>query len=138
MQIRDRPCPSCPYVVNTPSGVWDRSEYEKLPLYDLPTEQQPFGVFLCHDGDAESILCCGWYEVHSQQTGPHDLLSLRIAESLKGFRRDSHQPSGANLHASGRAACDAGLRDIDSPSEAAQSVMRKIERKPTRKGGHDE
>ncbi|MFD7961193.1 DUF6283 family protein [Streptomyces zaomyceticus] len=36
-----RPCASCPYRRDVPSGVWSRGDYVKLPLYDGPTWTQP-------------------------------------------------------------------------------------------------
>ena len=43
-----RPCGSCPYRRDAPSGIWSREEYEKLPEYDKPTAYQPPQVFMCH------------------------------------------------------------------------------------------
>ena len=33
-QARVRPCPTCPYRRNCPSGLWDASEYARLIDYD--------------------------------------------------------------------------------------------------------
>jgi hypothetical protein len=30
-----KPCESCPYRKDVPSGVWSEGEYRKLPQYDL-------------------------------------------------------------------------------------------------------
>ncbi|WP_336794377.1 DUF6283 family protein [Gordonia malaquae] len=49
-----RPCESCPYRRDVPSGVWAESEYEKLRAYDAPTGEQPVRLFLCHQYDGVS------------------------------------------------------------------------------------
>ena len=53
-------CATCPYRRNTPSGIWDRVEYEKLALYDEPS-LHPDGyvpeiaTFHCHQENASGI-----------------------------------------------------------------------------------
>jgi hypothetical protein len=73
-----RPCDSCPYRRDAPSGVWAHEEYEKLRRYDAPTPQQSAGLFQCHQSDANSPgrrICAGWAGCH---TDGH-LLGLRVA-----------------------------------------------------------
>lgn len=77
-----RPCQSCPYRRDVPSGVWAASEYAKLAAYDRDTAAQPAEMFLCHQNSpdaAQSRLCAGWAACHGDQ-----LLALRLA----GARRD--------------------------------------------------
>lgn len=124
--FRDAPCRSCPYRKDCPSGVWHESEYAKLPDYDKETFQQPLGVFLCHDGDRESEVCRGWAEVHGKQEGAHSLLSIRFM-AIGGI--EDLAPSGVELHESGQAACDAGMQDIDEPSDSAEEMMDRLIRK---------
>ena len=52
LTVRKRPCPSCPYRRDVPSGIWHESEYAKLPQFDGPTQDQlaagAFALFHCH------------------------------------------------------------------------------------------
>jgi uncharacterized protein DUF6283 len=57
-----RPCGSCPYRRDVPSGVWHTEEYLKLIPYDRPIHEQPQGVFACHQQDGH--LCAGWVGTH--------------------------------------------------------------------------
>jgi hypothetical protein len=101
------PCGSCPYRKDTPSGIWDRDEYEKLPPYDNETGSQPFGVFMCHQRDG--CLCGGWLMTHDVQ----HLLSLRLAR-VHDSAFDYHPD--VEVFASGREAHDHGVKDLDEPS----------------------
>lgn len=60
-----RPCESCPYRRDVPSGVWDASEYRKLPDYDRVTYDQPIALFMCHQGNGH--VCSGWAGCHDMQ-----------------------------------------------------------------------
>lgn len=75
MNPRHIPCPTCPYRRDCPSGVWDSTEYAKLPEYDRETGLQPVGVFMCHDAADGETMCRGWLDVHDKQ----EMLSLRLA-----------------------------------------------------------
>ncbi|MFD5890998.1 DUF6283 family protein [Streptomyces sp. NPDC060334] len=73
-----RPCESCPYRRDVPAGIWARSEYEKLRLYDADTSRQPMRMFQCHQTDADSDVrrvCGGWAGCHKGE----ELLALRLA-----------------------------------------------------------
>lgn len=74
---RTRPCPSCPYRRGCPSGIWDASEYTKLPTYDGDIGDQAqagaFGLFACHA--TPDALCSGWLG----HRHPDELLAVRIA-----------------------------------------------------------
>lgn len=120
-----RACITCPYRLDTPSGVWSADEYQKLPAYDLPTGEQPTAVFLCHQHDGRA--CAGW-------AGCHDgdgLLALRLV----GFRpelspataaaiRDYRSP--VPLHSSGQAAAAHGLADLCTPGPDADRARAKL------------
>lgn len=126
--VRAVPCAACPYRKDAPSGLWDESEYEKLPAYDNMTAMQPMAMFLCHDADRETVLCRGWAEVHGDQPPGHELLSLRLAAGM-GLLNPEEFPvkcSGVPLHKSGLAACKAGLKAIRRPGKIAKKMMSKL------------
>ena len=119
------PCKSCPYRTDAPSGVWDSSEYEKLPHYDgtmvQQIEQGGTGVFLCHQQDGQ--LCAGWVGAH----GPHNLVALRLnARHVHRSVWDYHSP--VPLFASGHEAAEHGMRDIEQPSVQAERVINRLVR----------
>ncbi|MBB2749212.1 UNVERIFIED_ORG: hypothetical protein FHR35_009125 [Microbispora rosea subsp. rosea] len=127
-----RPCLTCPYRRDVPSGIWDREEYEKLRRYDAPTLAQPQKVFLCHQQDRASAagrVCAGWAGCHD---GDH-LLALRVAVLEGVMEVDDAQAvvdygSPVPLFASGAEAADHGLAEIDHPSRQAVEAVAKIER----------
>ena len=108
-----KPCGSCPYVTTTPSGIWDESEYRKLPAYDNPTPLQPVQVFMCHQ--RTGCVCGGWLMTHD--TG--HLLALRIARNVHPDCFD-YLPPDVQVHESGQAACEHGLKDINNPTLQAK------------------
>lgn len=123
-----RPCVSCPYRQDVPSGLWVREEYEKLPDYDKPTGNQPPAAFFCHQNDGR--LCAGWVGCHGT-----DALGLRIllytvprkdADAIINYETD------VPLFASGTEACVHGLEEIDDPGPAAKLLMMKITEKRER------
>lgn len=121
---RPRPCASCPYRRSVPSGVWDASEYSKLPEYDKDMGEQPGGVFFCHQNDG--AVCSGWLGYRD----PTDLLALRLG--IMGGRLD---PSCADyttdvpLFSSGAEAAAHGVQDIEAPGAAARRTIDKVSRK---------
>lgn len=131
-----RPCVSCPYVAATPGGVWDPSEYEKLPAYDAPTMEQPPRLFMCHQHNGR--VCAGWAGCHGRVRGT-DLLALRLAQvtgqmSPADVAATLMYESPVALHGSGTAAALHGLSDVDAPSPEALRLMEKIRRgRQTRK-----
>lgn len=117
------PCGSCPYRKDVPSGIWDKSEYEKLPEYDGPTYAQPPGVFLCHQQDGR--LCAGW-------VGCHDMgesLAFRIA-CASISRADAAEilnyKTAVPLFKSGAAAATHGMKAIRRPGRKAKNVMENL------------
>lgn len=123
------PCPSCPYRKSVPSGVWDATEYAKLPDWDGETFEQPAAVFMCHTQDGK--LCAGWVGYRD----PCDLLALRIGVargrvSCEVFDYQSPVP----LFASGAEAAAHGTAEIEAPGIAAQRVVTKIVRQQIKRG----
>lgn len=128
-----RPCISCPYRKDVPSGLWLEEEYAKLPRYDLETGFQPTGAFGCHQQDGR--LCAGWVAVHDME----ESLSLRLATGAgiidagdldEIFDYTTNVP----LFASGREACDHGMREVERPGPEAREAIQRLERKL--KGAH--
>lgn len=115
LQAPPVPCGSCPYRKDVPSGVWDRSEYKKLPLYDGPTWVQAPELFLCHQRDGN--LCGGWLACH----GPQDLLALRFhyrEVDPSVFSYSTEVP----VFASGAAAAAHGIKQIKAPGIRARKM----------------
>lgn len=113
-----KPCGSCPYRLDTPSGIWEEHEYRKLPHYDGNTGQQfmngATALFMCHQKDG--CLCGGWLVTHD----PNHLAALRLnAVHQSAF---SYDP-GVPCHPSGEAACAHGLRDAEEPSPDARKMI---------------
>lgn len=125
-----RPCPSCPYRKNVPSGIWAASEYRKLSDYDAETPWQPRKLFQCHQVDQSSKqrrICAGWAGCHD---GDH-LLALRLAVSEETISPETHRTtieyqSPVPLFASGAEAAEHGMRDIKNPSVDALRAQDKI------------
>ncbi|MET9611698.1 DUF6283 family protein [Kitasatospora indigofera] len=124
-----RPCDSCPYRRDVPSGIWAAEEYEKLRAYDAPTAEQPARTFRCHQSDADSEagrVCAGWAGCHGET-----LLAPRIA-LLTGdidaptFDAVITYTSPVPLFSSGAEAANHGRADIDRPGPDADRLINKI------------
>ncbi|MFF2618525.1 DUF6283 family protein [Kitasatospora sp. NPDC058046] len=126
-----RPCDSCPYRRDVPSGIWAAEEYEKLRAYDAPTPHQPTAVFRCHQNDADSQagrVCAGWAGCHGEA-----LLAPRIAlvsAAMDGptFEAVVTYESPVPLFSSGAEAADHGQADMDRPGPEADRLVDKIVR----------
>ncbi len=121
--MRPRPCTSCPYRRDVPSGIWDPEEYAKLPGYDGDVPDQAaagaFALFHCHQRDGN--LCAGWAGCHDMTNS----LAVRMnAERLGPGVYDYVSP--VPLFASGAEAAEHGLRDVTEPSTSAVRAMRAI------------
>lgn len=124
-----RPCGSCPYRRDVPSGIWAPGEYAKLASYDADTPFQPPNLFLCHQTSAEDSrarLCAGWVGCHGST-----LLAVRLAatrEQLTGLdlKAAIEYVSPVPLFASGTAAATHGIRDIHDPGTRAQAAITAI------------
>lgn len=120
---RRRPCASCPYRRNVPSGIWDETEYAKLREYDGETWEQSAAVFMCHH--AEGDVCAGWLG----HRDPADLLAVRLG-ILNGIidpARASYTTS-VPLFETGAAAAEHGIHDIEDPSTEAINAIDKLTR----------
>lgn len=129
-----RPCGSCPYRRDVPSGVWDASEYRKLPRYDEATQGQPAVAFFCHQQDGR--LCAGW-------VGCHDMgesLGLRFAGMAGALTPEEFDAcldytTDVPLFGSGAEAAAHGLRDLAAPDDRAVRTMRKVARRQEHRAG---
>lgn len=124
-----RPCGSCPYRRDVPSGVWDETEYAKLPEYDLETAYQPPGAFFCHQQDGR--LCAGWVAVHDMD----NCLGIRLLLSLRRDVTDEERNSiidystDVPLFDSGAEAAAHGQRDLLRPGGDAVRIIGRLTRK---------
>lgn len=124
LKPRAKPCGSCPYRCDVPSGVWDASEYKKLLDFDgdIP-EQKRTSIFMCHTGD--STVCAGWLG----HDDPLQMLSVRL-----GLAFGKLDPSCASyttkvpLFSSGAEAAAHGLRELENPNEDACTLIAKLEK----------
>lgn len=128
-----RPCASCPYRRDVPSGIWAAEEYAKLPAYDRETMGQPPQVFLCHQNERDSDrsrVCAGWAGCHD---GGH-LLALRFASIGGSMTPDAIEAtmdyrSPVPLFRSGAEAAAHGMVQIRRPGTRAVKTMGKIARR---------
>lgn len=125
------PCPTCPYRQDVPSGVWDESEYAKLPPFDAPTYGQPSRLFLCHTfGRGEDArVCAGWAGCHDGD----ELLALRIALASGEITEETADAiidyvSPVPLFASGAEAAAHGMAEVYDPGPDALRAISKISR----------
>lgn len=129
--LAPRPCGSCPYRRDVPSGVWSSHEYEKLPPYDNETAEQPYGAFLCHQQNGK--LCAGWVGCHDMDNS----LALRLAAATGIIDPDTFEAAidyecPVELWDSGAEAAEHGLAKITDPDGDAKRVMAKLRRKRSR------
>lgn len=124
-----RPCGSCPLRADAPSGLWDATEYAKLPDFDGPTHAQPPAVFMCHQQDGR--LCGGWVAV----IDVGESLGLRVACAQGSLTRDdvdalaAYDAGGVPLHPSCTAAAEAGLADVAAPGPEAHRKGQRLLRR---------
>jgi hypothetical protein len=126
-----RPCASCPYRRDVPSGVWAETEYAKLPEYDAETAYQPPGVFMCHQQDGR--MCAGWTATHDME----DSLAFRLA-AMTGDLPAEHveavldYQTDVPLFGSGAEAAEHGLRDLREPGIPARQMVERLRRSQDR------
>jgi len=120
-----KPCGSCPYRRDVPSGIWSAEEYDKLPGYDGEMWMQPHLLFMCHQQDG--CLCGGWLITH----GVNNLLALRVHARELDPSVWSYV-SDVKCFASGAEAAAMGKVDIDNPSPAACRMIGGLVRKDMR------
>jgi hypothetical protein len=124
--VAGAPCKSCPYRRDVPAGLWDASEYAKLPGYDGEIIEQlsrgATGLFLCHQQDEN--LCAGWLAAH----GADNLLAMRL-------HGDQVSPSAWDystavpVFRSGAAAARHGMAGVASPDARARRAIDRLLRK---------
>lgn len=132
-----RPCNSCPYRRDVPSGVCDVQDYEKLRAYDLDIGEQPPEMFQCHRADAESHLgriCAGWVGCHGRELLALRLGLLRGRISEATFKAAVAYRSPIPLFESGAEAADHGQADIRYPTLIVFRAIAKITRRRSRLG----
>jgi hypothetical protein len=113
--------------------VWERGEYEKLPPYDWETFEQPLGLFMCHSGDATTLLCAGWVSCHDMDNN----LAVRFAaRRVDPMVYDYVSP--VPLFGSGRQAAAHGISDYGHPGPEALRVMGKVLARQHRAEVHSE
>ena len=124
---RKKPCPACPYVKATPSGIWHADEYEKLRGYDddpAKAVSQSLAIFGCHHTTGKTdIICQGWLDCH----GAEDLLAVRLG-FITGSMPHSldYEPSGVEVWGSGNEAADNGEREIEDPTDEAAQIIQSL------------
>jgi hypothetical protein len=124
LSVAKKPCPSCPYRCDAPSGLWAQEEYEKLPRYDGETWDQHPATFYCHQQDGN--LCAGWLGTH----GAPNLLALRLnPKEIPDEVWDYKSP--VPVFASGAEAAKHGMRDVDAPSPEARKMIDRLSRAKT-------
>jgi len=118
LRVPRQACNTCPYRRDTPSGLWSRVEYEKLPDYDreFPPE---LAVFWCHQSNAsgQPTVCRGWLAAH------RDAVAVRLA-CAQGQLRPEDVPEDGEVetyYATGAEACAAGLVELGNPSPEARA-----------------
>lgn len=121
--VRKRPCPTCPYRRDVPSGIWDETEYLKLITYDGDVPEQAAQgatrLFDCHQLDGN--LCAGWVGTHDMANN----LAVRIrAADIDPAVYDYESP--VPLFASGAAAAEHGLRDLAAPGDEALQRIQQL------------
>ena len=124
---RKTPCASCPYRTRVASGIWDESEYAKLPAYDGEMhEQTSIAVFMCHQ-PSEGAVCSGWL---GHREYPEDMLAVRLG-IIRGALDESclEYSTDVPLFDSGAAAAEHGMKNFQDPRADARRVIDKITRK---------
>jgi hypothetical protein len=119
----NRPCGSCPYRRDVPSGIWHESEYAKLPRYDGETWEQSAALFFCHQKDGH--LCAGWLACHDAG----HLLALRMSTvdpSVYEYQTD------VPVFSSGSEAAAHGMQNLHTPGPLAQRMIKKLARRRPR------
>lgn len=126
-----RPCGSCPYRRDVPSGLWDASEYEKLPKFDDPNDPESWAVFQCHQQNGH--VCAGWVACHDM----YDAIGLRLAVSMGAIEDPEpflEYETDVEIFDSGAEAAEHGMREIDNPSPEGRRAIDKLRAKAIKRG----
>jgi len=123
LRVDARPCPTCPYRTDCPSGLWAATEYEKLKAFDeMPGR---IATFLCHQSNATGTptVCRGWAITHG------DGAAVRIALAIGELPPHAVEPTDIELWPTGRAAAEHGLAELAEPGPAARAKMASLARR---------
>lgn len=123
--VPEKPCESCPYSKLAPPGIWDKSEYNKLPEYDEnpPSGTQALSVFLCHHSPqiGKDSVCRGWLSVHQHS------VAVRLGMMCGSFTPEQvYAKPLVPLYKTGSEAAAAGIARIKRPSKSAKQKIRQI------------
>jgi len=133
--VAKAPCKSCPYRQDVPSGVWDATEYDKLPAYDGEILHQLLSggeaLFYCHQQDGR--LCAGWVGCHIAQHNGH-VFAIRLMRGSLDTRPIEEYATPVPLFESGMEAALHGLSGVDHPTATARKAIDKLARKAARRG----
>jgi len=130
LHVPDQACASCHYRRDTPPGIWQAEEYEKLRAFDQDVSRMEdptpaLSIFLCHQSEVtgRETVCRGWLSVH------RDSVAVRILKIKGGLRCDQvpHEPEPL-YYATGTEACEAGLSGVEQPSREARHKSDTLER----------
>lgn len=126
MRVAHSPCSSCPYRIDTPAGIWDRAEYEKLRQYD---DNQAFGLFLCHQSPfiGEDTACRGWLSVHNDSVAVR-LAMMRGTVTPEQVYAEVSEP----LYETGNQAAESGLKRPGKKARMAIRILQERKHDPQR------
>jgi hypothetical protein len=124
LRPRARPCSSCPYRRDCPSGIWAASEYTKLRSYDGDVPDQlaagALGPFMCHQRAGD--LCAGWVACHDMANN----LAVRLGHRDMDLDAVYGYVSPVPVFGSGAEAADHGMRDLAEPGARANRKIRAL------------
>lgn len=126
-----RPCGTCPYRRDCPSGLWADSEYVKLVAYDGETWEQPPGLFMCHTRPEQ--LCSGWVGCHDMD----ETLAIRLHARSLDLDAVLAYISPVALFASGAEAAAHGMREILAPGPRSTREIHRLIRRAERRTGEE-
>ena len=123
LHVDKNPCATCPYRCDTPAGVWEAIEYEKLAGYDDDAPDPALGVFLCHHSattDRQTV-CRGWLSVHAESVAARlAVLTGKIDDDVR------YLPITVDVYPDGKTAAEAGLSGVEEPGPDAQRAIAKL------------
>lgn len=126
-----RPCGSCPYRRDVASGLWDASEYEKLPKYDDMGDPEAWNVFQCHQQNGHA--CAGWVACHDMENS----IGVRLAFSMDKLEDPQafvEYQTDVEVFDSGAEAAEHGMREIDNPSPEGRRAIDRLRAKAFKRG----
>lgn len=116
-----KPCVSCPYRCDVPSGIWHPDEYAKLPPYD---RNEAFEKFMCHS--ERSKLCRGWLSVHCESVAVRLCMSKGDVTPEEVFAKPL-----VKLFNTGLAAAVHGMKQVNRPGKKAREMIASLTKKLT-------